>query len=154
MKKTILTMFLPILLVVNTACGTPTALVNVVYPDKITNDQKGWQAYRKQNEVSENFTSALSSFTSTATESVLSPDKSGNANFSPLSLYYALAISQSGANGETADEIYKLIARDSSITPEEISEQCGKLFPPLIQHRRIYIPDDCEFNLVAGANKR
>ena len=51
-----------------------------------------------------------------------------NANYSPISLYYALALCGSGADGATQDEILALLGTDD---PAFAAEQAGHLFQQL-----------------------
>lgn len=52
--------------------------------------------------------------------------------FSPLSLYYALALAAEGARGQTAEELHALLGMDG----DALGEQCSNLF------RRLYADDE------------
>lgn len=70
------------------------------------------------------FTVSLNEFARDSTV-LLSPDFSENACYSPLSLYYALALTASGAGGETRDE-FRSVLHDKGDGWAE--EQCGKYY--------------------------
>lgn len=79
-----------------------------------------WQA----NEVSEEFYEALEEF-GWETSSALLSGESGNRNYSPLSLYYALAMAAAGAKGETQEELLELLGMENC---EELLQECGRYY--------------------------
>ena len=106
--------------------GEALAAVNVVeLPEAVAyTDFKGRGAVRDENVVSEAFDTAVDAFAYKTAAAVLSEGE-GNANYSPISLYYALALAASGAEGETAEEMLALLGvADKAV----LSEQCGKLY--------------------------
>lgn len=52
----------------------------------------------------------------------------GNNNYSPLSLYYALSFANSGANGETRNELNTLLGLPQNIIEEEIDKLQKELY--------------------------
>ena len=48
-----------------------------------------------------------------------------NRMYSPLSLYYALALANEGAAGQTRDEIASVLGAPSTV---DVPQQCGNLF--------------------------
>lgn len=110
-----------------------TPLVKVAYPagygyqDTDTRIQI-WE----ENPMDDKFLEAVTDF-SYETTSTLLANTTGNQNYSPLSLYYALALAATGAEGETANQFYDLLGVDSN---EELSVQCGNLY------RRLYTDNE------------
>lgn len=101
------------------------ALLDVVFPKVYAfDDYDTRRAVFDDNPVDEAFLTALNSF-SYKTASQILADSSGNTNYSPLSLYYALAMAASGSKGETADELFSLLGISNQTT---LSEQCGNLY--------------------------
>lgn len=86
-------------------------------------------AVREANPLEEEFLTAIKEF-AWQTSSELITDKSVNANYSPLSLYYALSLAAAGAEGDTAEELFALLGAESQ---EKLSQQCGNLY------RRLYV---------------
>ena len=56
-----------------------------------------------------------------------------NANYSPFSLYYALAMAAQGANGKTAEEMLNLLGMSDAKT---LAEQCGNLYRMISSRER------------------
>ena len=80
------------------------------------------------NSLDDAFLRALNGF-SYKTASQIMTDSCGYLNYSPLSLYYALAMAASGAKGDTADELLSLLGMSN---PTRLSTQSGSLY------RRLY----------------
>ena len=76
------------------------------------------------NPVDEQFYTSLEDF-SAKTTAQLAKSTEGNMVFSPLSLYYALAITATGAEGETADEMLELLGVSDK---EYLSQQSHNLY--------------------------
>lgn len=89
-----------------------------------TDDYDNWNQLMDDNRISESFQEALNQFAFQSGSQVLSAD-SGNINFSPLSLYYALALAGCGAEGETAVQITESLGVDNK---EQLAEQSRKLY--------------------------
>ena len=94
-----------------TACSQSVKLTGVnaiaapVYPKGIDfEDSDKQRELRKNNPVSENTMSAVNQFTYNITAQILKGTQT-NGCYSPLSLYYALALAATGAEGSTRDEL-------------------------------------------------
>jgi serpin B len=114
-----------------TACSRPggAAGVNVVtapvYPEGIAfENTEARRELRDANPVYEETVSAVNQFSYNTAAQVMT-GSGANACFSPLSLYYALALAATGAEGPTQDELLALLGA-GDIT--ELSEQCGNLY--------------------------
>ena len=110
------------------------AVVMPEYPAAIPKED--WEErirFIQENHPEEEFMKQLANFTS-VTASRLLKGGTENANYSPVSLYYALALSQMGAGGSTAEELGNL----TGIQDEEfLASQCGKLFRLLYKDNEI-----------------
>ena len=84
---------------------------------------------RAETEPDEDFLAAVNDFAYASTAAVLA-DTAENANFSPLSLYYALSLAATGAEGDTAAEFMDVLGVSDA---EELSAQCESLY------RQLYI---------------
>jgi len=103
----------------------PKAIAAVVYPgEERFNDHEARRDKRKQNPVEDGFLASLSDFSYLTASAVLS-DSEGNANYSPVSLYFALAVAATGAGGQTQRQLFELLGVSSSA---ELSGQCSNLF--------------------------
>ena len=76
------------------------------------------------NALDGSFVDGLSAFSYRSASAVLGDEPQANGNFSPASLYLALAMTQMGAAGETRDEIAAAL---SSSDAAATAEQCGNL---------------------------
>lgn len=88
---------------------------------------------REENPVEEDFYEALQEF-AFRTAAALAAEKTsgeqlGNIVYSPFSLYYALALTAQGAEGETQEELLRLLGGESSAG--WLSGQCGNLYRTL-----------------------
>ncbi|MCI8269585.1 MAG: serpin family protein [Lachnospiraceae bacterium] len=87
-------------------------------------DYEGWNQLLAENEISEAFAEGLDRFAYESGSAVLK-EVSDNGNYSPLSLYYTLALAGCGARGKTADQILeKLGVKDQ----KELAKQCRRLY--------------------------
>ena len=87
----------------------------------------------EKNPVNEDFTESINDF-SFKTASKILTDQDKNTLYSPISLYYALAIATQGANGETEKELLKLLEIDNK---ETLSKQLGNLYRVLYTDNEI-----------------
>lgn len=109
---------------------------NMQYPRAISFDD-----YSKKKEViidnpvDEDFIDSLNEFSYVSTSAILGSEKE-NINYSPVSLYFTLALASTGANGETKDELFTLLnMKDKDI--EFLSTQCGNLFRTIYSDNKI-----------------
>lgn len=109
------------------------AVAQPVIPEKITEDNsEAWLKVVDENPLDEAFLASLSAFSYRTAAAVLSQDTEGvaiqdakNATYSPVSLYFALAMATQGASGDTARQMNTLLgAPDPAAAPQE----CGNLF--------------------------
>ena len=106
--------------------GPVRQLAQAVYPsrDYKTEDEL-WEAEQKsRNGATEEFIEAYGAFAG-LTADELFRGSSGNVIYSPLSLYYALALSACGAEGETQAQLLGLLGWDSA---EALKDDCRNLF--------------------------
>lgn len=97
----------------------------VIYPKAYAfDDSDTRQEIRKQNPVEQSFLDAMKAF-SYKTSSLILTDAGKNMNYSPVSLYYALALATSGARGDTQAELIELLGVADA---ETLTEQCGNLY--------------------------
>ncbi|WP_051280646.1 serpin family protein [Anaerovorax odorimutans] len=85
------------------------------------------------NEVEKHFIKAVNNF-SYDTAKVLLKDRTDNFNYSPVSLYYALAVVGSGASGKTQQQIFHLLNVSSE---KKLSAQCEELYKVLYSDNKI-----------------
>lgn len=109
----------------NSALLTVNPLIDVIYPEPILfDDYDAKFALRETFPLEENFTKSVNDFSLKTASSLMSNSKE-NLIFSPTSLYFALAIATSGADGETEKEMLALLGVDSK---ETLAEQCKNLY--------------------------
>lgn len=131
-KLSILTVLILALILPLAACSSTTGrlgnvnpLAAVTYPEAVGfEDHDVSRKVRKQNPVEDDFLAALTGFSYETSSAILSGAE-GNANYSPLSLYFALALAGTGANGETQSQIFDLLGISGA---DELSAQCGNLY--------------------------
>ena len=90
-------------------------------------DRFDWEAkdkLREDNPVDTEFMTALNTFAVRTSTAVLH-ENGVNRNFSPLSLYYALALAASGAEGQTQKELLDLLGAADTV---KLAEQSGNLY--------------------------
>jgi len=105
-----------------------------VYPQKISFDDydKKYELI-EDNPISEDTVKAINRFSYiTAAEIFAGIDT--NSCYSPLSLYYALALAANGAGGVTRDELITLLGFENVA---DLSEQCGNLYRVLYTDNEI-----------------
>jgi len=90
----------------------------------LPDDYDNWNKCLGDNHISDDFENSLKKFSFTSGSQVLKQEQ-GNGMYSPLSLYYALALAGSGAEGETASEILGVLGAGDR---EVLAEQCQKLY--------------------------
>lgn len=102
-----------------------TTVVRAELPAKpAADDYEAQDELLGANALDEKFTDGLSAFSYRSAATVLGEKPQANGNFSPVSLYLALAMVQMGAAGETRDQIAAALgSSDAAAT----AEQCGNL---------------------------
>lgn len=110
--------------------NAPTALNNVENVRTLSFDK--WYEQRENMPVEDSFYSAMTSFAAKSAAKVLA-GADGNANYSPFSLYYALAMAVEGANGTTRDELLSLLGFGDA---ETLAEQCGNMYRNMASRER------------------
>jgi serpin B len=105
-----------------------------VYPKGIAfEDSDALRELRDSNPVNEDTVAAIDRFSYNTASQILKDSKT-NGCYSPLSLYYALALAAAGAEGSTQDELLALLGA-GDITG--LSEQCGNLYRLLYTDNKI-----------------
>ena len=95
------------------------------YPKSIAfEDSAARKTVRDNNAIDQKTIAAINAFAIGTSARILS-GAGENSCYSPLSLYYALALAVSGAGGETRDELLTLMCASSQAG---LSEQCGRLY--------------------------
>ena len=132
----------------NKEINTP---VVATYPKAIAfDDFDAKQKLQEENPVDKKFIKAVNEFSYDTTQALIK-DNADNFNYSPLSLYYALALAGTGAGGETQQQIFDLLGVSST---KELSTQCGNLYRLLYTDNRIsklkianslWLNDDTDF---------
>ena len=116
------------------ASNAYAALVPVSYPAGYGfDDFDSWRETRGGNPVDDEFFRTLDGFAFRSASQILT-NSEGNANYSPISLYYALALAATGAEGTTADELFALLGVSST---EELSAQSANLYRRLFVNNEI-----------------
>lgn len=111
--------------------------VQAEYPEAPTSDQERWKVL-SENPVDQEFLKAINVFAQRTGAKLLS--KKGGC-YSPLSLYYALALVSEGARGQTAEELYSLLGEDA----DDMGTQCANLY------RRLYTANGPSTLLIANS---
>lgn len=103
----------------------PTLAVEPTMPARYgANDWEVREQIKNENTVDAAFIEELNDFAYKTSATVLA-DAAENRNFSPLSLYYALALTATGTAGNTQAEFGKLLGMEN---PETLSAMSGNLF--------------------------
>ncbi|MBU5311346.1 hypothetical protein KQI38_04850 [Tissierella carlieri] len=105
-----------------------------IYPKKIGFEDFDEQVKRRED-IDKNFLKELGKFSIKSSSLVLSrTDKDINSLYSPISLYMALSMAAETANGETQEEILRVLNMDSI---DMVRSETGKLFRKLYYHNEI-----------------
>lgn len=116
--------------------NTYESLTRVKEPEKI--GYEDWEKkieLREENPVSGEFIRAVNEFSYRSAAELLGGNQNvGNRNYSPLSLYYALALTAQGAGGETEAEFLELLGMEDK---ETLASECGRLFRRLYEDNEI-----------------
>jgi len=96
-----------------------------VYPAGIDySDLASLRANREKNSVSEEGKKGINQFSYNTAAQILNNVET-NGCYSPLSLYFALSLASSGANGKTREELFALL---NVSDPDQLFQQSGKLY--------------------------
>lgn len=121
-------------------CSVTGLVVKAVYPD-----QK-----ERPTSVDESILQSVQEF-SAATSAELLSENDGNMLYSPLSLYYALAMTAEGTEGETREEMNELLRVDQT---DRFAQNCGDLYRRLYRDQEghmlrlansLWLQEDVEF---------
>lgn len=113
-----------------TAAVKITAEAVAEYPlePEFKDDDQRWEYSReKRQKLTEEFAEAYGDFAVKTSAEILK-NSSENVTYSPLSLYYALAMACNGAEGETQEEMLELLGYESA---EALAEDCKNSFEAL-----------------------
>lgn len=109
-------------------------LTQVIYPKAYAFDNYNSRVkVRDENLVKDNTIKAINNF-AYKTASLVLKEGEGNKNYSPLSLYYALALATTGAGSETEKELLDLLGMPDSKT---LSIESGNLYRQLYKDNEI-----------------
>lgn len=111
-------------------CSTPSTgkgvsiAAKAVYPKAIKENDfdarsKNWE----ENRVSDAFLHSVNDF-GWKTAAQLLKEQTDSTLYSPISLYYALALTAAGAEGSTATQLYDLLGSDR----DTVNDQSGRMF--------------------------
>lgn len=115
------------------SAATPDIVAQPIYPKAISfDDVDAQRSIRHENQNSEVFLKGIDNFSYDTGARLFSGEK-GNCFYSPLSLYYALAISEAGASGESRAALLKVLRAEDS---ELLEAESAKLF------KRLYSKND------------
>lgn len=130
MRKILISLCSALLVLLICACnfdsGKPDmSQAAVEYPESIGfEDYSARKDVRNSNPLDESVAESIKQFSyKTATELLM--DTKENLNYSPLSLYYALALATSGASGETQEEMLNVLGISDV---DMLNEQCGNMY--------------------------
>jgi serine protease inhibitor len=121
-----------LILSLSAACSSDIDISDVtvrtpVYPDSISFDDYDSQwAVRDNNPIDDRYIGALNEF-SYKTASKILTGQSNNLSYSPVSLYMALSLAGTGADGQTQDEIFSILGVDG-MGADFLSKQNSNFF--------------------------
>lgn len=104
-------------------------------------DFKARNALREENALSDAFVGSVKRFSYDSAGRILAQSDE-NRNYSPVSLYFALALAAEGAEGKTGEEFFALLGVDDR---EELADQCRKLY------RLLYVDNECGRQALANS---
>lgn len=105
--------------------------VKVEYPKAYASDSKGQTTVADNNPVTDDFSRDLNYFSYLTASKILEDHE--QVNYSPISLYYALAMTSTGAKGKTAQEFQQLLGQQSI---KDLSISCGNLYRQLYRDNK------------------
>ena len=104
-----------------------------VIPDSEADFDK-WRSFMDRIALSDAYVKEVQDF-SWSSASELLKGRSANENYSPVGLYFALSLSALGAEGETEEELLKVLGISGD--KFELAKQCEKLYLNLYQPERV-----------------
>lgn len=113
------------------ASGAIAPLQAVTLPEAIPfENYEARSVQRKENPVDADLLAALNGFAYESAAQIIGRDSQNgkSACYSPLSLYFALAIAATGAAGETQTELFSLLGAADA---QSLSAKCGSFFRAL-----------------------
>ena len=140
--KRILTVAASILLIIGNGLLMKDKIVNqninpiveVIYPKAYAfDDYDNWRKVIDENPVEDNTIRIINDF-AYRTSSLILKEAEENINYSPLSLYYALALATTGAESDTEKELLDLLGMPDS---ETLSKQSSNLYRQLYKDNKI-----------------
>lgn len=133
MKKGMLGLIAFVLAVMMTGCSTQS-LRSLAAAETVTatdfDDYETKMTIREENQLSEEFAESLNDFAADSAAALFAGEQ-GNVNYSPVSLYLALALTSAGAEGQTQSEILEAL-RAENLSAQQLAEQCGCLYRLLV----------------------
>lgn len=109
-------------------------ITEVIYPKAYAfDDYDNWRKIIDENQVDDNTIMVINDF-AYKTGSLILKESEKNTNYSPLSLYYSLALATTGAKAETEMELLNLLGIPDTKT---LSEQSGNLYRLLYKDNKI-----------------
>ncbi|WP_313758737.1 serpin family protein [Tissierella sp.] len=109
-------------------------ITEVIYPKAYAfDDYDNWRKIIDENPVDDNTIRVINDF-AYKTGSLILKESEKNINYSPLSLYYSLALATTGAKAETEMELLNLLGMPDNQT---LSEECGNLYRLLYKDNEI-----------------
>lgn len=109
-------------------------VARVIYPEAYAyEDFDNWRKTIDENPVDDKIIKAINDFTYKTSPLIIEANEE-NINYSPLSLYYGLALATTGAEGETERELLDLLGMENS---KILSEQSGNLYRQLYKENEI-----------------
>ncbi|NLK69567.1 MAG: serpin family protein [Clostridiaceae bacterium] len=112
----------------------PKGINQPEYPKGFSSsDYEAMRQRRDENPVNDSTYDAIHKFSYNTAAQVFKEVETNNC-YSPLSLYYALALAATGAEGSTKDELSELLGFDNVF---DLSKECGNLYRLLYTHNEI-----------------
>jgi len=109
-------------------------IAEVIYPKAYAfDDYDNWRKVLGENPVEDNTNRAINDF-AYRTSPLILREAEGNKNYSPLSLYYALALATTGAESDTEKELLDLLNMPDSGT---LSQESSNLYKQLYKDNTI-----------------
>lgn len=109
-----------------TGCTGTRNVQDVTYPAAISlDDMEAIEKNKTEHPIDQSVLDALKQFSINTSANLLTDEK--NEVYSPISLYYALGMSGTGAQNETADEIWNAMGL-SSLNAKQIADHMNNLY--------------------------